>query len=429
MISHSRRPLTTVSAAMLSCAANSVYAAGFLVPETSILGLSTANAVVANPRELGAINYNPALSSFHDGTTVSGGLLVIKAESEVTPTVGTPADFQGKDYVPVPMVQVTHTLNNLITLGLGITVPLGLSTEYPAGTFGTFATTGGAIGGANGAAIAAGHPTESRVEVIDFSPTASFRLNENMSFAVGLDYYWLKNVTFDAIGVKNEGDGDGWGWNTSFAYVRGPWSFGASFRSESEMNVDGTTWIFSTGLGAFVPFPATAELTMPWRAQVGLRYQATRELAVEFDVSRTGWNSFEVLAINNPARPITSTNLWDNSNAYRIGGTYNLSGETQLRFGYSYDEMAGGLETYSARTADSDRHLFSVGVAHKLGDGLAIEAGYMLAKFDDVNLSGRSYLAQIGAGGGVDANGTDAYAGKFESTIHLFGIGLTKHFN
>jgi long-chain fatty acid transport protein len=414
MTQHARHPLAAGIGLALALGGSQAWGAGFLVPEISVFGLGTANAVVANTDALGAIAYNPALSSFHAGTTVSGGLMVVHAKSRVTPTNGIATDFQGQDNVAIPMLQITHQATDDLTLGFGLTVPLGLSTEYPVGTFGTFSDLG----------VAALHPTKSKVEVVDLSPTLAYRLNENMSVAVGLDYYRLREVVFNTAGVSNEGDGHGWGWNASFAYERGPWSLGATFRSRSEIEIDGTTTLTGLGLSA----PASADLVMPWRAQIGIRYKATDALGLEFDVSRTGWNSFDVLTIENDLVPVISTNNWEDNTAYRLGATYQLSPATELRFGYSYDEEAGDLSYYSARTADSNRHLFSIGVGHDLGDGLMLEAGYMYVNFQDVNLEGRSFAAQL-VGGDTDPNGTDAFDGKYETTVHLFGLGLSKQFN
>jgi long-chain fatty acid transport protein len=411
MTHRATRPLAAAIGVASALAGGQLSAAGFVIPEISVFGLSTANAVVANTDAIGAIGYNPALSSFHSGTTLSGGVTLVHPESRVDPDNGSSTDFQGRDNVFIPTLQITHQASDNITLGFGLTVPLGLSTEYPVGTFGTFSDLG----------LTALHPTKSKVEVMDLSPTLSYRLNENMALAVGLDYYRLREVKFDTAAVSNEGDGHGWGWNASFAYERGPWSLGLAFRSRSSIDIDGTTKV-----GPFSA-PASAELVMPWRAQIGVRYEATNALALEFDITRTGWNSFDVLTIDNPLVPVSSTNQWDDNTAYRFGGTYQLSPATELRFGYSYDERAGDLTYYSARTADSDRHLFSIGVGHDLGDGLMLEAGYMYVHFEDVNLSGRSYLAQLP--GNTDPNGTDAYAGEYQTDVHMFGLGVSKQFN
>lgn len=397
------RPLAA-SIALVS-AANPVHAAGFSVPEISIAGLATSNALVANPDLLGAIPYNPSLAAFHPGTQVSGGVTVVHAESQVTTGTGT-FEFQGKDNVPIPMLQVTHQLNEQWTLGLGTTAPFGLSTKHDPAAY---------------PALGSSAPTKSAVEVVDIAPTATYKINENTAIAFGADIYWAKTVNFDTASLQNEGDGIDWGWNISASHRNGPLSFGASFRSESEIDIEGRTTV--VGLGSFNG--TEAKLTVPWRAQIGARYEFTDRFAFEADISRTGWSSFDTLTINttSPAGTITSENNWKDQNSYRLSATYQIDPSLQLRFGYTYDETGQPIELFSARTADADRQLFSVGLEKKLDNGLAIEAGYMLVKFDDTTLNATGFTIP------GEPNGSLLYNGKYETTVHLFGIGVSKSFD
>ena len=99
--------------------------------------------------------------------------------------------------------------------------------------------------------------------------------------------------------------------------------------------------------------------------------------------------------------------------------------QTQLRFGYSYDETGQGDEYFSARIPDNDRNLFSVGVSHALSDGWQVEAGYMYVMFTERDYTGeRPY-----AGSGPEINGTDAIAGKYEAHAHLIGLEISKTFD
>lgn len=406
------------AAVALLLGTSGVQAAGFAVPEISTSGLGTANAVAANHKMLGAVPYNPSLAAFHPGTTAAGGLMIVHVESEVTtapPSPFTPktVNFQGKDNAFIPNLSVTHQLTNQLTLAFNASVPLGLSTKYPVDTF----------------SILAGppsqSPTKSQVEVIDLSPSLAFKIGPDTSVAVGIDYYWVRKVAFDTGALANKGDGDGWGWNLSASHVAGPWSFGASFRSHAEANINGSTTAGADfGPLAGVYSGTTTSLDIPWRAQIGARYQVSPALALEADITRTGWSSFDRLTINttSPAGTITSNNHWKDSNAYRIGGTYQLNPDMELRFGYSFDKTAMPTAYFSARTADADRHLFSVGLEKQLGNGLAIEAGYMLVKFRDRTLASTAPTIP------GEPNGSPAYNGKYQSTVHLLGIGVSKRF-
>ncbi len=393
-------------------------ASGFNIPEISIGGLGTANAVVANPEMLGAVPYNPSLAVFHPGTTLSGGLMVVRARSEVTtapPNTPVTASFQGKDNVIIPNLSFTHQINNQFTLAFSTTVPLGLSTSYPINTFDTLTGPPSLS------------PTKSEVEVVDLSPAVAFRVGPDTSVAVGADYYMVRKVAFDTADIQNEGSGGAWGWNISATHKLGAFSIGASYHSHVAVDISGTTTLSPVfGLAANTYINTTTTLDVPWRAQIGVRFHATPSVAIEANVSRTGWSSFDKLVIktNTPVpslNTITSANHWKDTNAYRLGATWKLSGATELRLGYTLDKAAMPTAYFSARTADADRNLFSIGIEHQLGNGLAIEAGYMYVKFKDRSL--RSTTIPVS-----DPNGTAAYNGDYSTKVHLFGVGVSKRF-
>ncbi len=398
----------------LSCAvsglalAASAQASGFRLPESSAAGIGMSNALVANPDELGALNYNPAAMSFHAGNNLSAGVTLIRPDLHVDPAAGAATDSQGRENVLAPNGYFMGQLQNDWTWGLGISVPFGLDTVWPAGTFANFAGTLGALA-----------PNHSEIEVINFNPNLAKRLSANTSVAFGVDFYEARKLIFSTQGVPIDGTGDGTGFNAAILHKAGPWSFGASYRSQVDVDIN----------GQLAGTPATTTVTFPWMLQVGARYQVSSALAMEFDIERTGWSTFDKLTIKAPVagQTVTSTNNWKDSNAYRLGGSYQLTPKTQLRFGYTLDKTPQPDAWFSARVPDADRQLYSLGIAHDMG-GWSLEAGYMYVKFDDRTVnSSTSYLAQA-AGGNTDPNGTDAYNGTYKSTVTLFGLGITTHF-
>lgn len=395
-------------------------ASGFAVPEASIAGLGLANAVAANKQELGAIAYNPALASFHDGTTLSGGLLVVAPNLKVTTATGT-HESTAEDKVLIPMFQLTYALNDKITLGLGANSPIGLETEWPLGTFPVLAAVD--PDGAGPLQTGSAQTTTSRLKDTQISPTVSLRLNDHAAVSAGIDYYLIKEVVFSARDATNRGDGDGWGWNLSGVFSQGPLTFGASFHSKATVDVSGTSTLTITG-PATLTGPATADFPLPWRLQAGVHYQASDQLGVEFDIARTGWSEFDELTINGVGGTTVSTNNWKDANAYRLGVGYQMTPQTRLRFGYAYDQTGQKDDHFSARIPDANRHLFSIGVNHELANGLNLEAGYMYVRFENRTYATTTPLGTYGA----DPNGTFAYNGDYKAHVHVFGVGVSKAF-
>jgi long-chain fatty acid transport protein len=406
---------------------NTAQASGFAVPELNTTGLALSNAMVANPDSTSAIAYNPAAMSFHEGSTVELGLLLVKPELSVDTGSGS-VDSDANDTVAIPALSAFAKLNEAWSLGLSVNAPFGLETEWPAGTYDSQYPGGATI------------PTKSKLEIIAFSPSVAYKMNDNTSLAGGVDYYWMREVIFNGdinAGMPGsnpsadlEGDGRGVGFNLGIMVDQGAWSFGGSYHSEANIPVEGTVDLPAGALPSYVSNKVHADLKVPWRLQVGVRNKATDKLSVEFDFTRTGWSSFNKLVVDQDqygSNIVTSNNRWSDVNAYRIGISYDFTQATQLRIGYTYDETPQDDNFFSPRIPDADRQLFSMGVGHTLGNGWTIDAGYMYVMFDDRTLDIDPTFVHS-APNESETNGTSAVNGKYESSVHLFGIGIKKSF-
>ncbi len=410
--------VATCFGAAITLAANSVAASGFAIPENSIAGLGLSNALVANPDELGALTYNPAAMAFHDASSMTLGLMGVAPDLSVKTASGA-HDSKGKDLIAIPTFFGALRINDTWSLGLGVTAPFGLETKWQPGTFPALSQP----------TTQALHPTLSKLELVDIAATASYRINQNASVAAGIDYYTANKLNFNTSLIDIQGTGDDWGWNLAFLYNVDRWSFGLSYHSDAKIIAEGKFQPFPPA-GPGTPIPAKANLDIPWRLQLGARYEFTDTVALEFDITRTGWSKFKQIEVKAdgilPSGTVltTSTNDWDDTNAYRLGLTYQVHPKTQLRFGYSYDETPQGDDHFSARIPGADRQLFSVGVDYALEDGWGLEAGYMYVRFKDRNFQSAVPFGTYG----TDPNGTDAYDGKYSAHVNLFGLGIRKSF-
>ena len=160
-------------------------ASGFALPEVSAAGVGTANALVANPREVGAFAYNPAAMGFHDQSTVAVGAILIHPSFTVSNAAGS-SDSQGADWYGAPVVQAAVRLSDRWRLGLGVNAPFGLETRWAYGTFPELSqsVTRGSVTIPTG-----NHPTTSTLEVLDFVPSAAYRVSDNLSLGLGLDLF------------------------------------------------------------------------------------------------------------------------------------------------------------------------------------------------------------------------------------------------
>lgn len=395
-----------------------IAASGFAVPEASITGLGASNALVANPDEIGAIAYNPAAMAFHEKSSISAGALAIRPDLEVKTGSGN-HNSEGSNTVGIPLFQGTLRIAKDWSLGLGVATPFGLETKWETDVFPGFS-----------GPLAPLATTHSKLDLLAFTPAVAFRINEYLSVSGGLDYYKALDVKLNSAAIEIEGDGDEIGWNLGLMLNMDDWSFGVSYHSDVRIDIKGH-FKASPPAGTGARISADANLDLPWRLQAGVRWKATEKLAVEFDITRTGWSEFDRLLVKTDGSfgPLPSgavltstTNKWDDANAYRLGGTYQLAPKTQLRFGYSFDKTPQNDDHFSARIPDEDRHLFSVGLGHDFGGGWGIDVGYMYVRFKDRNYSSNTPFT------GGDPNGTSAFNGDYQSSVHLLGLGVSKTF-
>ena len=390
---------------------SSAQASGFRIPEISILGLGTSNALVANTDELGALPYNPANMAFHDKNGLIAGVTYIGYDLKVDTTVqgGGPTDSIGEDSFFVPNLYAMAPGYGDWSFGIGINAPFGLETSWAVNTFPNFGP-----GPAQGAA-----PELSRIQMINVNPNFAYSIDDTTSVAIGLDIYDVRDLALNIQAAKITGGGLGYGWNIGLTKKLGSVNLGLSYRSSVKTDLAGSA-IQPTGAVA-----VESEVEFPDMLQIGAYWQATDNFGLELDVERTGWSSFDNIQVNSDLGPlVTSTNNWDDAWAVRLGAIIALSPQTDLLLGYSYDETGQKDEYFSARVPDNDRQLFSVGVLHDFA-GWTLEASYMHVIVDDRTFAANTtYVPGVTA----DPNGTTAYDGTYESSVNLLGIGLSTKF-
>lgn len=403
--------VTIVAMSLPVCA---VHASGYRVPEVSIAGTASSNALVANTEELGAVAYNPAIISFHTGKAAMIGVNSISYETTVTPSGGSTTKGNGNDNFLVPNMMLSAVGDNNWAFVMLINAPFGLETSWPDNTFPGFA------------GVDAFEPAMSKIEMLNFNPNLSYRIDENSSVSFGLDIYDVRDLRLDTQAVKINGTGSGTGWNIGYIRKFGRLTLGGSYRSKVKTDVTGTFDSTATSSPFFLG--AKAKLEFPDLFQLGLHFQATDNFGIEFDIDRTGWDSFDEVRIKSSTGTTfgnPSYNNWSNSWAYRLGFTYKFSSNNKVMFGYSYDETPQPDSNFSARIPDADRQLFSIGASHTLSNSWTLQYAYMYVIIDDRTVnSSTTYTPNVTP----DANGTAAYNGKYASDVNLIGVSLTKTF-
>lgn len=164
---------------MLCCTSSSVFASGFSLLEQSASRLGTAfSGAAAAADDATTIFYNPAgmakLSESQLLVFASGVLISSEFNSRSTqPALGQPLGNEDGDagsWNAIPSAYIAVPLNDKFAVGLGVNAPFGLKLEYDDGWMGRF------------------QALNSEITTYNFNPSLSWRVSEQLSLGVGVDY-------------------------------------------------------------------------------------------------------------------------------------------------------------------------------------------------------------------------------------------------
>lgn len=424
------------AAVMAVCAASAAHAAGFMLTEQSAGALGRAYAGVGvDGTDISGVYYNPATMTLHPGTQIQAGFVA----------VGLDLAFEGKDKDGNPIAEngqyntqaiphgyISHQLNDSMWVGLAMTVPFGMGTEYDDnwdwGNRGISA----------------------EVLTFDFNPNVAWKVSDKLSLGAGMSIQYASadlkmRQDFAGMGsVDGEVDADSIAWGFNIGMMWSPLEnlrFGLSYRSKINHNADGD-FTFSNGTGMVgqmlpdlgknfgTPYDATATISTPAWAMATAAWDVNDLLSLYATFRWTDWSSFDTLDIKSDALNISIPNGPTLSNGVKTvenhwQDTYLVSVGADLRFTNWWTFRAGiGYETSpvddpSYRTAiipDADRWWFALG------------SSFQATKNMQVDVSA-AWLHGTGERDLYTEEGGNVKAGRFENLdAYLFGVQLVYKF-
>jgi len=446
--------------AVLACllvggASPSAFASGFAIIEQSVSGLGNAFAGgAASAEDASTIFFNPAGMTLLDGQQVVAGVHLIIPSTKFTSTtatnalgasLGTNNGGDGGKTALVPNFYYSSKLNDQVSIGLGVTAPFGLTTEYDPQWVGRY------------------HAVKSDVLTLNLNPAIAYRVNEQLSLATGVSAQYIdvtlssmvdgglvafsasgnnpaliplvSNPAYDVL-VENTGDDWGYGFNLGALYeFSRSTRLGLAYRSEIEHKLAGkvTSSVPAalTGLNpalaaAFLEQDINGSITLPASASLSLFSQVNDKLAVMGDVTWTGWSSFDKLTINFEGTGIagnsstTTTENWDDTWRYALGASYQATDDLKLRTGLAYDETPIADAYRTPRIPGEDRLWVSLGAGYQLGESLHLDGAYAHLFISDSKMQKSAANAEDTARGTV--------VGEFENAVDIVSVQLAYSF-
>lgn len=377
-------------------------AAGFALIEQSVSGLGNAySGGAASVEDASTIYYNPAgLTKIKDNQLITAGYIIIpsaKFTNEGSKVVtgapmigGNGGDGGGASFVP--NLYFASRLTDKAVVGIGITAPFGLTTEYDNDWVGRY------------------HGVKSHLITINIMPVLAYKLGDKLSVGGGINLMYAKAeltnaVDFGLIGlgpgqsqsadgfVELEGDNWAFGFNVGLLYEFSENTrMGIAYHSKVKHKLKGDAdFTIPAGMPspiytAFIDSAITAKLTTPADISLSLYHQINPQWAVMGDIKWTDWSVFDEIRIKFDSGlqdNVTTTN-WKSSFRYSIGASYKPDNKWIFKAGIALDKTPIRDETYrTPRIPCEDRFWIAIGAGYQISKSASVDLGYVHIFTDD----------------------------------------------
>ena len=416
-------------------AASSAHAAGFMLTEQTAGSMGRAYAGVGvDGTDVGGMYYNPATMTLHPGTQIQAGFVGIGLNLDYAGDDGSSANGRFHPQA-IPHGYISHQINDSTWIGLSLTVPFGMGTDYDS----DWAESQRGI--------------KATILTFDLNPNVAWKISDKVSVGAGVSIQYaaadLKtrmalsqspevsaaagqaNAALGAMAgktglvsdnalkagldntyVKSEIDADSWAWGFNFGVMWSPLEnlrFGASYRSKIKHEADGDLTVGNVTLdeeglatdlylgGALADAANLSNLLSMMQGQMSMgtmngsavvEAPAWAMLSAAWDVNDllslyatfrwTDWSSFEQLEIkSNGATMGVITNKWRDTYLGSLGADLRLTDWWTLRGGVAYESSPISNPEYrTAIIPDADRWWFAVGSSFKLSDNLIWDVSF-----------------------------------------------------
>ena len=340
---------------LLGCMfASTAQAAGFATSEYSTSGLGVANAVVAGADDVSAAAYNPSGIAWQNGIQGMVGMDLRFRNSSVERGTNIASNNGG-----------AGNLNHLYLSWMPRETSLGISFAYNrpyevennwsralAGTGRTF------------------------IKMDRFSLDAIYRLNSDMAFAVGGDWY-LSKAEMTQAGQSFSGSGKkSFGGHVSMKWKPVPlWSVGMLARIGSNIKLSDAS-------------NRSMDIKLPDEFTVGVSHDMADAFRLEVDANWSRWSKLKNLNVLS-GTTVVQSNVLDmkDSLSMMAGLTWFWRENSQFRFGYAYEQGANSDTGFHPAIADQTGHKLSLGAGGDLF-GVHLDLAYAYTFYPKSTVTG-----------------------------------------
>lgn len=357
-------------------AAPAAFGGGYAIPPQTASGIGLANAVTAGVTDPSAVYVNPGALTEVGGNQIMGGLIYINTISSIKNSGRTSVNRHDDSFIPTLFANY-HIPNTDLTAGIGLYAPFGLATTYDAGSFTRF----GAI--------------RSELKTLYVTPSIAWKVNPYISVGGGLSFVHSSALFSRALflGPGTEGrlrltDTDN-GYTFNVGILAKPHEnikFGFTYRSRVDLNFDTGTAKVADATGAISTARSKGtQIPLPPVISMGIFWQISPSWSAEFVHDYTHWSEFRHLKARFTPSLLGGTlpglfiqELWKNTSTLRLGTSYQLTNDLELRGGLILDETPIPGTTLSPSIPGADLLTLNGGIRYNWSR-MTFDLGYMAA--------------------------------------------------
>ncbi len=395
----------------------SLLAGGFQINEHGSKAMAMGGAFTALANDPSSLYFNNAAITRLGGLQFMVGSTLIAPSASfrgISPAV-TETEMESQLFTPIHLY-ATYQVTKDLFVGVGLNNPFGLGTKWDENWVGRFIS------------------VEADLKTFSFNPTVAYRVLDNLSVGVGLQYNIASVVLTRKIGFTQtateatldlSGDDNGAiGYTAGLLYE--PFdnlSLGFQYRSQVDYEFKGTakTTGHPAALDSRVPKgDITAVFGSPMQYTIGLAYMPMAGLTVTADYQAIGWSSYDYLKVDFSDATLTdisSPRLYQDTYILRFGAEYMWMPELALRAGFLIDNNPVEDTHVDPSLPDSDRLGFSAGFGYKLTSNMTLDFSYLYLRFAERTIT----TSQVSA----VTNGMVPFNGTYNSTAGLYALSFS----
>jgi long-chain fatty acid transport protein len=435
----------------LTHATGPALAAGFQINESSSSGLGNAYAggaaaaedastLWSNVAGLSRISSGQAVATLHLVTPSMKFRNAASAAALLQPLGGSGGDAGGLNVVPNTYLAMPMGRN--WTVGLGLSSPFGLVTEYEDGWIGRF------------------QALRSDIMTLNVNPGASFKVADNLALGLGLNFQRILatftnqanysaallsasaqagitpgSATHTAIAqatagleshVRVVGDDNAWGWNAGLLWdIDRERRLGLHYRSAVSYDIAGrvnfrnptpsvpaalapTVAALANGVNAAALFDSaiTAKVKLPPIVNLSYVGAIAKRWDLLVDAQWTGWSTVKDLTFVRASGAVLQSTPENFKDSWKLalGTNFRHNDQWMFRGGVAYDESPVQDAYRTARLPDASRTWLAAGAQYKWDRKLRLDVGaaYVWVKSASINESG--HPPSVAASGLINGN-------------------------